>query len=88
MEKIQTKNPKYLIVKYLGFLKVRLKGLEPSRRKTLDPKSSASANSATSAVFTNAGAKLLIIPLSCKFFPIFLLSEIILPFTFCHIKCF
>ena len=28
---------------------VRVKGLEPSRRKTLDPKSSASANSATSA---------------------------------------
>ena len=29
---------------------VRLKGLEPSRRRTLDPKSSASTNSATSAV--------------------------------------
>ena len=28
---------------------VRLKGLEPSRSKTLDPKSSASTNSATSA---------------------------------------
>ena len=28
---------------------VRLKGLEPSRRKTPDPKSGASANSATSA---------------------------------------
>ncbi|CAN2254042.1 conserved hypothetical protein [Bacillus vallismortis] len=29
--------------------KVRVKGLEPPRRKTLDPKSSASANSATPA---------------------------------------
>ncbi len=28
---------------------VRVKGLEPPRRKTLDPKSSASANSATPA---------------------------------------
>ena len=34
---------------------VRLKGLEPSRRETLDPKSSASTNSATSAL---ADAKL------------------------------
>ena len=30
---------------------VRLKGLEPSRRKAPDPKSGASANSATSAFF-------------------------------------
>ena len=29
---------------------MRLKGLEPSRRRTLDPKSSASTNSATSAL--------------------------------------
>ena len=41
----------------LAFLLVRLKGLEPSRRKTLDPKSSASANSATSAI-QKSGAKL------------------------------
>ena len=34
----------------LGFFCVRLKGLEPSRRRTLDPKSSASTNSATSAL--------------------------------------
>ena len=38
--------------KQLGFLCVRLKGLEPSRRRTLDPKSSASTNSATSAVMS------------------------------------
>ena len=31
------------------FLSVRLTGLEPARRKTLDPKSSASTNSATGA---------------------------------------
>ena len=36
--------------KQLGFLCVRLKGLEPSRRRTLDPKSSASTNSSTSAL--------------------------------------
>ena len=36
-------------MKQLGFYSVRLKGLEPSRRRTLDPKSSASTNSATSA---------------------------------------
>ncbi len=32
-----------------SFLIVRLIGLEPTRRKTLDPKSSASTNFATSA---------------------------------------
>ena len=37
-------------MKQLGFYSVRLKGLEPSRRRTLDPKSSASTNSATSAL--------------------------------------
>ena len=31
------------------FLSVRLTGLEPARRETLDPKSSASTNSATGA---------------------------------------
>ena len=31
------------------YFSVRLTGIEPARRKTLDPKSSASANSATSA---------------------------------------
>ena len=39
----------------LGFYHVRLKGLEPSRRETLDPKSSASANSATSAYSVGKG---------------------------------
>ena len=43
---------------------MRLKGLEPSRRRTLDPKSSASTNSATSAVMiivciSNTFAKLM-----------------------------
>lgn len=33
-----------------GFLFVRTKGLEPPRRVALDPKSSASTNSATSAI--------------------------------------
>ena len=31
------------------FVSVRLTGLEPARRETLDPKSSASTNSATGA---------------------------------------
>ena len=35
---------------------VRLTGLEPARRETLDPKSSASTNSATGA---NVGAKVM-----------------------------
>ena len=39
-----------LISKQLGFCMVRLIGLEPTRRGTLDPKSSASTNSATSAL--------------------------------------
>ena len=53
---------------------VRLKGLEPSRRKTLDPKSSASANSATSACshpqrgITLRSAKVIVIYEMCKFF--------------------
>ena len=37
---------------------VRLIGLEPTRPKTLDPKSSASTNSATSAF---AGAKIMVL---------------------------
>ena len=35
---------------YLAFLGVRLIGLEPTRHKPLDPKSSASTNFATSAI--------------------------------------
>ena len=40
----------YILVTYL----VRMKGLEPSRPKTLEPKSSASTNSATSANFATS----------------------------------
>lgn len=36
---------------YLFLISVRLIGLEPTRRGTLDPKSSASTNSATGADF-------------------------------------
>ena len=36
-------------MKSLLILSVRLTGLEPARRETLDPKSSASTNSATGA---------------------------------------
>ena len=36
---------------HILFLFVRLTGLEPARRETLDPKSSASTNSATGAFF-------------------------------------
>ena len=41
-------------MKSLLILSVRLTGLEPARRETLDPKSSASTNSATGA---KTGAK-------------------------------
>lgn len=51
----KSKNPNCSIFKQLGFCMVRLKGLEPSRPKTPDPKSGASTNSATSAL---ADAKL------------------------------
>ena len=37
-------------MKSLLILSVRLTGLEPARRETLDPKSSASTNSATGAL--------------------------------------
>ena len=60
------------------FFCVRLTGLEPARRETLDPKSSASTNSATGAFCgckgTNKRAKnqiyfdfLLREPFSCRF---------------------
>lgn len=44
---------------------VRLTGLEPARRETLDPKSSASTNSATGA---DAGAKVRISEQIAKLF--------------------
>ena len=40
---------------------VRLTGLEPAHREILDPKSSASTNSATGALLGFAGAKVLLI---------------------------
>jgi hypothetical protein len=52
---INWKNRKSFIYKGLRFVSVRLTGLEPAQRELLDPKSSASTNSATGA---NAGAKL------------------------------
>lgn len=47
-------------ITYLPFV-VRLTGLEPARRETLDPKSNASTNSATGAFFAEPSAKLVII---------------------------
>lgn len=51
-----------LVLLFNYTLFVRLTGLEPAHRKTPDPKSGASTNSATSALFisffVNAGAKL------------------------------
>ncbi len=43
------KNPRPLNFKWLGILRVRLIGLEPTRREALDPKSSVSTNFTTSA---------------------------------------
>ena len=37
------------MINYLAFLRVRLIGLEPTRRETPDPKSGASTNFATGA---------------------------------------
>lgn len=47
----QNKNVKQLIINHLTFTRVRLIGLEPTQRKLLDPKSSASTNFATGACF-------------------------------------
>jgi hypothetical protein len=47
----QINKRKYLFIKYLQFLIVRMKGLEPIRLATLAPKTSAYTNSATSASF-------------------------------------
>ena len=62
----------------LSFL-VRLTGLEPARRETLDPKSNASTNSATGAdaidvSFSFAAAKLLLFIEITKFFGHYSLS--------------
>lgn len=47
---LQKEKAKQLIINYLAICTVRLIGLEPTRRKTPDPKSGASTNSATSAM--------------------------------------
>ena len=48
---LQLKNVKQLIVNYLTFIRVRLIGLEPTQRKLPDPKSGASTNFATGALY-------------------------------------
>jgi hypothetical protein len=62
------KNRKHLKYKHLRFYKVRPTGLEPAQRELLDPKSSASTNSATGAY---AGAKIRDFWQSTKFFRYF-----------------
>ena len=47
---------------------VRLTGLEPAHREILDPKSSASTNSATGAFLTFAGAKVILFTEFSKLF--------------------
>ena len=47
---------------------VRLTGLEPAHREILDPKSSASTNSATGAFLTLAGAKVILFTEFSKLF--------------------
>ena len=49
-ETIAWRDNRFLYV-FFWLTQVRMKGLEPSRPKTLEPKSSASTNSATSANF-------------------------------------
>ena len=57
-----------IFLHFFDFLTVRLTGLEPARRETLDPKSSASTNSATGADFYFAGAKVMLFFHSAKSF--------------------
>ena len=60
---VMEKPRKFVFLTYFGaFFVVRLIGLEPTRPESPDPKSDASTNSATSALykrarFVNAGAK-------------------------------
>ena len=58
LQKIEKKKSYQLNIKQLGFLCVRLIGLEPTRPEPLDPKSSASTNFATSA-FSSAKIQLI-----------------------------
>ena len=48
---LQKEKAKKLIINYLAICTVRLIGLEPTRHEPLDPKSSASTNFATSALW-------------------------------------
>ena len=48
---LQKEKAKQLIINYLAICTVRLIGLEPTRHEPLDPKSSASTNFATSALW-------------------------------------
>ena len=52
---LQKEKAKQLIINYLAICTVRLIGLEPTRRETLDPKSSASTNFATGAILRCKG---------------------------------
>ena len=56
---LQKEKAKQLIINYLAICNVRLIGLEPTRRETLDPKSSASTNFATGAILRCKGSDFL-----------------------------
>lgn len=61
IEQKKKEEKQYVKQSLIFLIVVRLTGLEPARRETLDPKSNASTNSATGAFFAEPSAKVVII---------------------------